>query len=247
MIRSRFGLKALVLCGLVLGITAFVMAGVAQAEPGAAWTYINPKTEKLEKFTKELEPQAVIGEIENKTASLLFTTKGGTKVTILCTSAEFDEGGKLGPEGQVLLFRVLFHGCVTFLNGTLSKACEPHSGASSGLILSEKVEGLMRLHKLESGELDTTVLIFPDPPATRLANIELGEECAIGTSVAVGGELVIWDCKNELKVHMVEHLFEEFPKLHLVTALGQPALLDGSVFLKLGGEHAGFKWAGLPA
>jgi hypothetical protein len=245
MVRSRLGLKALGLCALVLGLMAFITSGAAQAEPNARWGYLDSKGE-LKFFDKILEPETQISELENKTGSLLFTTGGGTKVTILCTSAAFDEGGLLGPEGKVLLFRAHFTGCITFLNGTLSKACEPHTGASIGLILSLKMEGLIKLHELAGGILDTTVLVKPDPNLKGLAVIELGEECSIGESVEVGGELVAWDCKNELSVHKLEHLIEEFPKLHLVTALGQPALIDGTALVKLVESHAGIKWAGLP-
>jgi hypothetical protein len=56
MIRSRLGLKTLVLSALVLGLMAFVASGVAQATAGAKWTYINPSTGKLETFTKALLP-----------------------------------------------------------------------------------------------------------------------------------------------------------------------------------------------
>jgi hypothetical protein len=246
MTRSSLGSKALVLCAIVVGLLAFAMAGAAQAEPGASWGYINPISGKLELFTKLLEPSTQISELENKTGSLLFTTKGGTKVTILCTGVTIDEGGQLGPEGRILLFRLHFTGCVTFLNGTLSKACEPRTGASKGLILSAKAEGLIVLHKLLSGEIDPMILIIPDEKET-LATIELGETCAIGESVAVTNHLDLWDCNKEFTVHKVSHLLEEFPELHLMKALGQPALIDGSILVKLTGTHEGYKWAGLPA
>jgi hypothetical protein len=256
MIRSRLGLKALVLSGLVLGLMAFAGSSVAQAEPTARWGYINPTTKTLEFFSKTLEASPVI-EIENKTASLLFNTKGGTKVAILCTGAEFDEGGQLSSEGSILLGRIKFTGCVTFLNGALSKPCEPKSASGVGTILTDKGTGLITLHtliieeeiekKLVKLEIkDSTVLLKPDE-GTRLVKIELGATCAIGEEVPVTGELVIWDCKGNksFETHAVSHLVEEFPGLHGLVALGQPATLSGSANITLGGVHKGFEWAGL--
>jgi hypothetical protein len=255
MARSKFSLRVLGLCAFVLSLMAFATSGVAQAEPGAQWGYINDNEKpepKLKFFDSKLEGQLQIKEIENKTASLLFTTGGGTKVTILCTGASFDEGGQLAAEGAILLGRLHFTGCKTLLNGTLSPPCEPHTGASKGLILSLKFTGLIILHKLvKDGKLDPVVLLIPDQKNAKGepsgAVIELGEECSIGESVEVTGHLDVWDCKNLLTTHMLEHLVEEFPELRLLRALGQPATIDGTAFVKLIGEHEGFLWAGLPA
>jgi hypothetical protein len=244
MVRSRLGLKALVLSGLVLGLMAFAWSGVAQAEPTAHWGYINPTTLKLEFFSKTLEAKPLI-ELENKTASLLYTSGGGTKVSHLCTEAEFDEKGELTAEGSILLGRIKFKGCVTFLNGVLSKPCEPHTGAEKGVILTQKGTGLIKLHELTGGVKDQTVLLKPDE-GELLTTIETGEECSIGESVPVTGELVIWDSAGNasFKEHKVAHLIEEFPGLHLLKALGQSATISGTANVKLGGEHANFKWAG---
>jgi hypothetical protein len=247
MIRSKLGLKALGLCALVLGLTAFA-SSVAQAEPGASWGY--KKTEKgtLEKFSTSLEAGLAL-EIENKTASLLFTTGGGTKVEILCTGAEFDEGGTLSADGSILLGRVKFTGCITKLNGTTSAPCKPKSASGDGTILSEKDDGLIVLHNGQP-----VVLILrnaEDDPKKEgiLTTIELGEECSIGTKVPVTGDLVLWDCKGSTSfvTHAVSHLIEEFPSLHLLIALGKPALLDGSANVKLTEKHVGYWWAGLGA
>src|SRR4051794_28891164 len=101
MVRSRLGLKVLGLCALALGLMAFA-ASAAQAEVNARWKVAGVDVTGATEFQTEIK------EIESKTASLLFTTKGGTKVTILCTDAKFDGGGKLIKEGGVSLGRVEF-------------------------------------------------------------------------------------------------------------------------------------------
>jgi hypothetical protein len=98
--RSRLGLKALGLCVLAVGVMAIGFAGVAQAEEtGGTWTWSNAG--KTGTFGSTLEASPIIA-LENNTASLLFTTGGGTKVTFLCTGAAFDEGGQLAGGGEIL-------------------------------------------------------------------------------------------------------------------------------------------------
>jgi hypothetical protein len=96
MIRSRLGLKALVLSGLVLGLMACAAAG-AQAEGNFKVNGAN--------VTSELLPSIQVASLENKTVSLLFTTKAGTKVEILCTEMKLLDGlttndAKLGVGGK---------------------------------------------------------------------------------------------------------------------------------------------------
>ncbi len=244
MIKSRFSLKALGLCALVLGLMAFTTSA-AQAEPGATWTIIKASGLLLPipNGVEDLLPQAQ-STLENSTGSLLFTTKGGTKVEILCTAVELVEGGKLIAEGGLSLGRARFTGCITKLNSVLSKNCEPHTGASKGVIETLKATGLLVLHELKpSGVKDLLLKLSPDL-LLHFANIELSELCAIGEKVPVEGHLYLKDCLNDLSTHLVEHLFEEGP-LTSLTALGQPATIDGSILVRLVGAHLGLKWAGL--
>jgi len=81
----------------------------------------------------------------------------------------------------------------------------------------------------------------------------MGEECAIGTLVKVeaksaGEGLWIKDCGGTtgFEEEKVEHLIEEAATKGLI-ALGQPATIDGSAWIRLGGEHATLKWGGTPA
>jgi hypothetical protein len=233
MIRSRLGLKALVLSGLVLGLMAFAAAG-AQAEGNFKVNGAN--------IAGALLPSIQVSSVENKTASLLFTLKSGTKVEILCTEIRLLDGlttndAKLGIEGKVDLGRVHFKECLTKLNGTTSANCKPFTGANSGLILTEPGKGLLRLH-----EGQPVIEITPDT-GTTFVTISLGEFCAIGSEVPVAGVLFLKDCKNLGATEATEHLIEELPALTKLTALGQPATLDGSAIVKLTGTHAGLKFS----
>jgi hypothetical protein len=240
MIRSRLGLKALVLSGLLLGLMAF--ASSAQAEVGANWRVNGTNVNST------LLPELAV-ELENKTASLLFVTKGGTHVEILCTAAGFaGGGGKLTTNGTITLGDVLFTGCVVLLNKVAAPKCHPHSPAKPELsqeILTENGEGLIILH---SGTVKDAVLIKPDNVTGLFVNIALGETCAIGESVDVKGELFLEDCLGEASFleEKVTHLVREGPLFGL-TALGQPAKIIGSANITLAGAHKGLKWSGKPA
>jgi hypothetical protein len=243
MIRSRLGLKALVLSGLVLGMMAFATSG-AQAEELAKWRVSGADVGAL-------APQLVIKEIENKSASLAFTTKGGTGVLILCTTAAFSEGGKLLGKGTISLGDITFNGCVVLLNEAPAANCKPHSpGKPVGEILTGKGKGLIML---DVG--NDLVKITPETAAgaaTKLfVTIELGELCAIGESVNVeatelGEGLWIKDIGGNagFLAETTTHLIVE--GLNKLLALGQPAKIIGSAIVELGGPHAGLKWSGVP-
>jgi hypothetical protein len=252
MVRSRLGLKVLGLCALALGLMAFA-SSAAQAEVGAHWNIIKANGELLKiELGSTLLPKLEIKEIESNTAELLFTTKGGTKVAILCTAAHFDEagGGLLIAHGGLSLGRILFLGCITKLNGTLSSACKPKTtGKALGEILTEKGTGLIVLNGTEEN-----VKITPDS-GKLFAKLEMGLECSIGEIVNVetkeaGQGLWIKDCGGNASFleEKVEHLIEESGTKGLI-ALGQPATIDGSAWVRLdvGTEHKGLKWGGTPA
>jgi len=240
-VRSRLGLKVLGLCAFALGLMAFV-AGAAQAETTSHWNVAGKSVTETESFQTEIK------ELEGNTATLLFTTKSGTKVSILCKTAKFDEGGALVKEGGLSLGRILFTGCVTLLNGVLSPPCIPKTtGKAAGEILSEKAKGLIVLDEVEKVKQDY-VQITPDT-GTLFAKLETGVECSIGEVVKVeaksaaegGGGLWIKDCKGNgtagppptagFTTEAATHLIEE--SLHGLLALGQPATIDGSAVIAL--------------
>ncbi len=255
MIRSRLGLKALVLSGLVLGLMAFAGGSMAQAETGAQWCWINTGTKVLECSKVGLEPvvQSKTDPESKEKLSLLFSTAGGTKVEINCTNLELAGSPKLTLNGGLTEGKAKFTGCKTFLNGAESKNCEPKTtGTAKGTVETKAATGLIKLHLLTvGGAVDSTVLLTPTGKngkgETQAAILEMGELCAIGETVEVTGDLTLVDCKNAFSSHLVEHLVAEASFLKGLKALGQPASVDGSVmtFLTLG--HVGYAFAGLPS
>jgi hypothetical protein len=260
MVRSRLGLKALGLCALLLGLMAFA-SSAAQAETNAHWNIITAaKTLVQVNGTNKLFAQLEIKELEGSSAELLFTTKSGTKVSILCTSAKFDEGGLLQASGGISLGRILFKGCLTKLNGVASGACKPSGGGTaegSGEILTERGKGLIVLDEVVAGVKEDYVKITPENEkgeTTKLfSQIKLGKECSIGESVPVEAKTLgegIWikDCgpnpNASFEEEKLEHLIEE--SLHQLIALGQPATIDGSALVKLAGAHLNLEWGGTP-
>ncbi len=241
--------KALGLCALALSLMAFA-GGIAQAETGAKWKVNGADV-------GDLLPQLVVKEIENKTANIVFTTKGGTHVLILCTSTEFDTGGLLTSNGGVSTGNVGFKGCVTSLNGAISKNCTPHSpGKPLGEILSLQGKGLIALDKLASGELTELIKVVPVNAEGKIVKLfgmlEMGELCAIGETLNVEttelGEGV-WgkDVGGNagFLTESVTHLMVE--ALSKLLVLGQPTKVIGSAVVELGGVHTGLKWSGAPA
>jgi hypothetical protein len=266
MVRSRLGLKILGLCALALGLMAFA-SSAAQAEVGAFWSIkrLAPNEGELFKIPNgpggvvNLQPLLEINGLENKTGTLEFKTAGGTLVKILCTDAKFDEGGNLLAQGAISLGRVHFTGCKVELNSAPAPACQAHSpGKAAGEILSEKGKGLIVLDVVNTVTQDY-VKIIPEKVNAKgetetsklFAKIEMGEECAIGTLVNVeakslGEGLWIEDCLGSASFleEKVEHLIKE--SLKGLIALGQPAVIEGSAFVRLGPGHAGQKWGGTP-
>jgi len=247
MVRSRLGLKALGLCALLLGLMAF--ASVAQAEPLSHWNVAGKSVTGTEEFQLEIK------EIESKTATLEFTTIGGTLVKILCTDAKFDEGGQLAKEGLILLGRIKFTGCKVELNSKPAGGCEAHSeGQPVGTILTLKAKGLITLDEVSGVKQHYTKIIPDDEVNLRFAIIEMGEECSIGTKVEVkakskGEGLWIKDCKGNGSSTTAGFLHEE--PTHLIeealnglVALGQPAKIEGSAVVQLVGGVT--NWSGTP-
>jgi hypothetical protein len=146
------------------------------------------------------------------------------------------------------LGKVIFHGCITKLNGVTSAPClfETAAGVKDLLETLNRV-GLIILHNGEPLTLITPDPI-PDPNNKVLAHIKLGEECAIGTEVLIEGKITLKDSggKAGFEVESVEHLVEPGP-LTEIKALGVAATLKGSAKLALTGAHNGLKWSGKPA
>jgi hypothetical protein len=246
MIRSKRGLALLGLCGAVaIGLVALASSAV-QAEAGAKWSLVNTKGELLS-VTSELLPTVLMAKIATGDMTLLFTTKGGTKVELLCLHAEFlnarlETEGTIGGENKTR-----FSECTTKLNGSLSPACEPHTGAEKGVVTSKALRGLIKLYELKPSGVKDTVVLFEPVTGTEFMSIEVGKgSCAIGEVCTITGKNSIQDANNELGVEKTTHSVEQGP-LNELSVNGQPAFVDGVGVLQLSGTHEGFKWAGTPA
>jgi hypothetical protein len=231
MMRSKRGLKALVLCGLALGAVALGTSAV-QAEEGANW--------KVEgsNVAAPLAPEVVIAEVATEDMALLFKV-GTTNVDVLCTGATFI-GAELEAGGKVGGNKVKFAGCKTRLNGTVSANCEPRSpGAAKGTLESETLKGLLML---SGGE---AIVLFEPVVEPVFLNIEFGALCACGNKFTVTGKNSVKDSNGELEVEKVTHTVEQGPIAELAVGVN-PAIVDGAGVLELAGAHQALKWSGVP-
>jgi hypothetical protein len=259
MIRSRLGLKALGMCGLVLGLMA-VWAGAAQAEnPGGSWTYINGAGE-LKTFEGALAEPEIEGEVEKDEAGnpipgiLHAEALENTKVLYECKKFKAI-GGKLKANG-VALGKLEFSECVTFLNGVKSEACKPKEGK----VTTNLIKAQMLLHKLPENAkkeiiIDKILIAEGETEAGGAANfavIESTATCALGIKVPVGGKFAIQggaESNKEASEHLEKHLIREFLPLTALWILSNTAEhkseILGSAWAFLKGAHLGLKFAGL--
>ncbi len=236
MIKTRFGLKALGLCALVVGLMAMT-ASAAQAK--GDWTYLDKDANKtLLIFTTAQNAELQVKFDPGVVGVLHFKTSGGTEVLFLCSTIELVPAAKLLTGGTTTSVKVKYSGCHTSLNGVLSKNCEPKTGGGpKGTIETNEGFGLIVLH-----ESKPAILIKPTA-GTELAKLELGELCAIGETVPITGEVTLKDCVDATK-HAVEHLFEPVNLSGELKALGQSATILGSILARLvGATWTGFEWA----
>jgi hypothetical protein len=236
MIRSRFGLKALCLCGLVAGLVV-LGANAVQAEETAHWN-VNGAS-----VSATLKPEVVIAEVE-KSDITLATKVAGIAAEFLCTGAQFI-GAKLEPEGKVSSGnKTKFTGCITKLNGVVSAACVPNNnGTEKGVAVSTALKGLLILNKGEG------IILFEPVSGTTFLNLEFSEECSIGEVCPIIGNQSVKDRNGQLGVELVTHSVEQGPisELWVVSKTAEHvATVTGSAVLKLGGSHAGLKWSGTP-
>ncbi len=226
MIRPKLGIKVLVLCALVFAMMGIASSGAQAAGPewlvlatsGGGGTVSEGVGDEV-----TLENDSALYVLHSKIAGItvLFECKkitaSGVKLAALGTIAA---GGK-----------VLFHECITKLNGAESKVCEPtNGGTEKGLIVTKAGHGKLVLKEgLEQTE------VVPDV-GTTFAVIEMGPECAIGTKVPVIGTLFLKDCLNQFLEHKEKHLVEEGlgTKLFVISETAEhKATLLGSAWAKV--------------
>jgi hypothetical protein len=241
MTRSRLGLLGL--CVVVLGTMAF-SAGSAQAEFGAQWLF----AEKAPNSGLVAFLEAFVG-LESETVIVLHTKIAGINVLFECKSLaavnmKLKASGSIG-EGA----KIKFSECITKLNGATSAPCVPKAGGTeTGVINTNALHALMRLHELAGGVRDDIILVLPDSGET-IAMMEFSAECAIGTKVPLIGTFTLKDCENLILTHLVKHLLE-FGPLDGLWVISKTAehvtTVLGSWWARLVGAHEGLKWSGDP-
>lgn len=243
MIRTKLSLLGL--CVVVLGTMA-MSAGAAQGAT-LSWLVLNAAKTTATNLKAQL-----LGE-KDSTHLTLLTKLLGLKISLTCTAFSFKEVfiepvSKLSTGGKVV-----FTGCELYENGVLGTAlgCKLHSsGAAAGTIESGKFKGELVLHTLAGGGTEVLTKIEPEVAGGNFVTI-LTEGCVLPESNPVKGVLYLKDCLKKATVHESKHLLEQGPLTSLFlgsdTAEHLETSLDGSIWVKLTGAHAGLDWASMDA
>jgi hypothetical protein len=221
------GALALVIALMAFGATA------AQAEPGAYWLVNGADV------GKSLLPGV---QARKDTTHITFLVKVGVSTAdILCSEVKL-AGAKLHELGR-FTGKMHYEGCVTILNGNPANNCKPKSpGATVGLIETNALDGLLKLHASADGTKHEQLELKPTV-GTTFVTIELGALCAVGNKFDVTGKLLFEDGSSEGLVDKIEHLFEEGPLSALLRGPNQMTI-DGGFWMFLTGEHEGMTFAG---
>jgi len=241
MTRTKLGLLGL--CAIVTGLMAFSTSS-AQAVPEWLFAEKAPNSGLIPFLLASfnIEADSPLLELHSEILKI--------KVLFLCTEISA-VNAFLGPNGTIEPgISFLFGGCEVDLNGTKSPECKPSSGGVAGVIKTNKLDGVIDLHKLEpSGVRDDVVRLLAEAGET-LATIELPASCPIGAKVPLLGKLVFKDCQGLFLTHLVEHLMEADLSTEIWTiskTAEHVAALLGSMWAFLTGKHENLKFSGDPA
>jgi hypothetical protein len=225
------------LFAIVFGLMAFG-ATAAQAELNAYWL-VNG-TDIGTKLLPEIQAKDDVLDGVPIHHTLL-TEVGASNVEILCLDISF-KGAKLHELGRAT-GKIHYNTCVTKLNGNLANNCKPKSpGATAGLIETNALDGLIKLHTLGDLKKDELVELLPTE-GNKFATLELGVLCAIGSKFDITGKFFIKDSQDEGLVDLKEHLFEEGPLSALLFGTNA-ATIHGSGVGFLVGPHIDMTFAG---
>ena len=216
----------------------------SSAQAALSWLVLNSAGTTASELKAEL-----LGEKDSAHLSLSKKLLG-IKGVITCTNFELigfnlEAGGTLTNGGKVK-----FTGCEIFESAPLTGAfgCHVHSAAqAAGTILSGELKGQLVLHEIKAGEKEVLTKIEPKT-GTTLGTI-LTEKCVLPETNPVNGVLYLKDCEKAATTHLVKHLFEQGPLTSLFIGTDTAEHLEtsfiGSGWIKLGGAHAGLKWAAM--
>lgn len=240
MIRSR--LSAITLGIGIIFVGSTVPAGTASAE--AFWLVNGAK------ITTTLSPSV---EVESDIAKTLLTTLGGQSIHVKCLKTELIGAHLTEPEGKGS-GKLRYSEC-DFLSLKpaggeliLQKACEPFLKLGGGVVDKGLIETNSTTVSMGLSESKGIFELKPTEGSGLLTTLNLGEECAFGEQLKVGGVLVLADASGQFSTNLVKHLFEYVKSLTKLTINGgaTTAALDGSVWAFLSGAHKGMTWSGQP-
>jgi hypothetical protein len=235
--------KQISLFALTLGLIA-ISATVAQAETGAYWevggTKIEGASTLLPKFNMTQNPKT--------SHTIILFSLSASKVELDCIGVKFVNGllEKLGRATG----KLHFENCVTRVGGT-GFPCKPHSpGAALGLIETNALVGLLKLHS-EGLVKEDLLELSPQEKGAAFLTFVLGpegeEECLflLGKN-QIKGTFFLKDSSKELAINKPTHLLEEqraLSKLFVLNTL--PVTIDGSFSTFLVDKpDGGLEWSG---
>jgi hypothetical protein len=116
-------------------------------------------------------------------------------------------------------------------------------GASFGLVETNALDGLIKLHTKVSGTKADLFQLLPVSGAV-LVTLELGASCAIGNKIDITGLLFLKDSFEAGLKESFSHVVEEGP----LTALkfgANPLKVDGQAIVSLAGFHLTQNFSGI--
>ena len=248
--RTKLGLLGL--CAISLSVIA-VSAGSAQAT--FSWLVLNaPKTVATEVVLTQGGGTNLLAALAGEKDSLhlsLLTELVGLKIAITCHEFSL-VNANLEAHGKLSLFKIRLTGCDAYENNGTSLGsnlgCRVSSpGAPDGTIETNELKGELVLHTLAGG--GSEVLWKLEPKGENFLTLRL-EECALTEVNVLRGVVFHKDCLGQATTHAEKHLLEQGPLTALYFGAHSAKKLevtkvDGSVWVKLAGAHAGLEWSGM--
>jgi hypothetical protein len=232
MIHSRLWLLAI--CALTLG--AMTM-GANAAQAAFSWLVLSANGIEA----RELKA-GVSGEKDTAEVALL-TKLIGFNIKIFCNTFEL-LGFNLEAVGKITEgAKAKFTGCYEETGGSF---CPQHSaGQPVGTLVTNELKSELVLHELATGKAE--VLIKVEPKVAKegfLVAFSASEEEPCFYGIPVTGVLYLRDSLGQATTFAVKHLLEPGPLTDVLVGKNL-ATLDGSIWVKLNGEHQGLKWSAM--
>ena len=247
--RTKLGIL-----GLCVVVVSMMAMSASSAQAAFAWLVLNAAGTVNTEVTESGGVVNLLAKVESEkdTADLTLLTKIlKLMISVTCTNIELINFN-LEKLGTLSLGQVKFTGCAVYSGaalGTLLPCTVKSGGAAAGTVTSADATGKLVLHTLTGGGTEVLLQIIPDVPPILATLLFEGAECPLPASSSVTGSLFLKDCLGQATTFAVKHLFEQGPLTSLSfgsdTAEHLETSLIGSVFVKLGGPHAGLKWSGM--